>query len=86
MRPFKSALRSRRPSEESWHFGIEGMDGIDRRLDGLNVRCCLVSDEALDDFVEGSNHGVQVHPGQQDIHFDAAQGVWTNLSANAVCF
>ena len=38
------------------------MDGIDGRLDGLYVRSHLVSDEALDDFVEGSNHGVQVVP------------------------
>ena len=60
---------------ELGHLGIEGMDGIDGRLDGLYVRSRLVSDEALDDFVEAQSWGAGRSSGQQDIHFDAAQGV-----------
>ena len=49
---------------ERLHLGVKRLDGVNRRLDGLHVRSGLVSDEALDDLVEGSNHVGQVIPFQ----------------------
>ena len=55
--PLTQAVRG-----EGLHLGVERLDGVDCRLNGLHVRGRLVSDEALDDLVEGSNHVGQVIP------------------------
>ena len=42
---------------QTLHLGFKTVDGINRRLNVFDIRCRLVADQALDDFIEGSNHG-----------------------------